>query len=143
MAAAACCSVLAACSGGPAVRVSPPRGEDPRACSRLQEALPGKVAGQDRRDTLPTSDRTAAWGDPPVVLRCGVARPSDLRPTSQLLEIDGVEWFLDERRSAFVFTTVHRQAYVEVRVPGATPRERATNPLVDLAPAIQTGVRAA
>ena len=47
-----------------------------------------------------------------------------------------MQWFLTERRRAYVFTTVGRTAYVELRVPRSTPRARATAPLVDLAPAI-------
>jgi hypothetical protein len=108
-------------------------------CARLHEALPDEVDGRDRRDTEPASRRTAAWGDPPLLLRCGVPRPPGLTPTSEVLEVDGVEWFLTERSRAFVFTTVRRTPYVEVRVPGSTPRERATAPLVDLADAVNAG----
>jgi len=51
-----------------------------------------------------------------------------------------VEWFLTERPRAYVFTTVGRTAYVELRVPASTPRDRATAPLVDLAPAIDAAL---
>jgi hypothetical protein len=105
-------------------------------CRRLHHALPPAVDGRDSRDTEPASTRTAAWGDPPVVLRCGVRRPAGLTPTSEVIEVDGVAWFLAEREGAFVFTTVGRRPYVEVRVPAETPREQATAPLVDLAPAL-------
>jgi len=108
-------------------------------CARLQDALPDEVDGRERRDTEPASERTAAWGDPPLVLRCGVPRPAGLTPTSEVLEVDGVEWFLTERPRAFVFTTVRRRPYVEVRVPRSTPREQATAPLVDLADAVSAG----
>ena len=50
--------------------------------------------------------------------------------------MEEVEWFLTERPRAYLFTTVGRTAYVELRVPRSTPREKATAPLVDLAPAI-------
>ena len=67
------------------------------------------------------------------MLRCGVARPRSLRPTSELIEINSVRWFLQETHGAYVFTTYGRVAFVEVRVPTSVPRERATAPLVDLA----------
>jgi hypothetical protein len=129
--------LLAACSGAQPVEVQPPD-RQPGGCEKLHDALPEDLDGRDRRDTSPESAQTAAWGDPAVVLRCGVGRPAGLTPTSQVLEVDGVDWFLVERPDAFVFTTTGRRAYVEVRVPGSTPREQATAPLVDLAEAVRT-----
>jgi hypothetical protein len=79
---------------------------------------------------------TAAWGDPALVLRCGVPTPGDLGPTSEILEIDGVEWFVVESRAGYTFTTVGRSANVELTVPAEVDRSEATAPLVDLAPAI-------
>ena len=119
--------------------MDPPRGAG-ADCPRLHEQLPDDLDGRDRRDTSPASRRTAAWGDPALVLRCGVTRPPGLTATSQVLEVDEVEWFLAERPGAYVFTTVGRTAYVELRVPRSTPRDRATAPLVDLAPAITAAV---
>jgi hypothetical protein len=118
------------------VRVEPPTPERTAACSRLHDALPGALDGRDGRETAPGSDLTAAWGDPPVVLRCGVPRPAAMTATSEVIEVDGVEWFLEEPDGAFLFTTTGRTAYVEVRVPAGTPRTGATAPLVDLAPAV-------
>ena len=122
---------MASCSGREAVEISVPKG--PAAgCARLADELPDELDGRERLDTVPTSPRTAAWGDPPVVLRCGVERPPGLRG-SEVTEVDGVGWVLAERPAAYVFTTVGLPTYVEVSVPDATPRTRAANPLVDLA----------
>ncbi len=124
------------CAGPPSLAVDPPSGGG-GTCARLHQRLPDDLDGRDRRGTSPASRRTAAWGDPAVVLRCGVPRPAALTPTSQVLEVEDVAWFLTERPRAYVFTTVGRTAYVELRVPRSTPRDRATAPLVDLAPAIR------
>lgn len=113
--------------------MTPPAAERGAGCGALHDALPDELDGRDGRETSPASDRTAAWGDPAVVLRCGVARPAGLTATSEIIEVDGVGWFLAERADAFVFTTVGRTPYVQVRVPAATPRAEATAPLVDLA----------
>ena len=94
--------------------------------------LPAELDGRGRRDTDPTSPRTAAWGDPAVVLRCGVSRPAGLSG-SEVVEVDGVGWVLAERGRAYVFTTSDLMTYVQVSVPRSTPREAATAPLVDLA----------
>ncbi len=128
--------LVAACSGASPVEVLPPE-RRPERCEQLHHALPDDLDGRDRRDTSPESTQTSAWGDPPVVLRCGVGRPAGLISTSQVIEVEQVEWFLDERPRAYVFTTTGRAAYVEVRVPRAVPRDQATAPLVDLAGAVR------
>ncbi len=88
----------------------------------------------------PASVRTAAWGSPAVVLRCGVWEPAGLGDTSQLIEVDGVDWFLVERPATYVFTTVGRRPFVQVRVPSSVDRSSATGPLVDLAKAVKAAL---
>ena len=97
--------------------------------------LPGELDGQDRRETRPDSPLTAAWGDPPIVLRCGVPRPAAYNPTATLVEVDGVAWLPERTDEGYVFTTARRVADVEVRVPRAYAPE--VDPLVDLAPVIR------
>ena len=124
-------------SGGP-VAVSVPTGDGGNgACERLQAMLPSEVNSGSRMRTTPESPRTAAWGTPAVVLRCGVPRPAELTATSGLVVVNDVEWFFEERRPNYVFTAVAREPYVELRVPIGIPREQATAPLVDLAPALK------
>ena len=118
------------------MRVDVPTGAAP-GCSRLHRALPASVDGRSARSTSPSSARTAAWGSPAVVLRCGVPRPRGLTPTSEVVEVNGVEWFLAEPAPPYVFTTVGRGTHVEVRVPRSVPRTAATAPLVDLARAVR------
>jgi len=126
---------LAGCTGDPAVRVAVPDGPG-AGCGRLHDALPDSLDGREARDTEPASDRTAAWGDLPVVLRCGVPRPAGLAADSELVEVDGVAWYLTPGAPPYVFTTVGRGTYVELTVPSSVPRAGATAPLVDLAPAV-------
>ncbi|HEU4676895.1 MAG TPA: DUF3515 domain-containing protein [Motilibacteraceae bacterium] len=119
------------------VAVSPPSpsGSAAGTCRALHDVLPASVDGADRRSTSPAGDLTAAWGRPPVVLRCGVPRPAALEPTSQLVTIDGVDWFPEHLSDGYRFTSYGRVADVEVRVPGAYAPE--VNPLVDLAAAMK------
>ena len=129
--------LLAGCGGGSsgATTVEPPT-PTPRAgsfCDRLTDVLPSKLDGRPRVGVTPKSPRTAAWGGPDVVLRCGVGTPAKLTRSSELIEVDDVSWFLDETGKAYVFTTVDRVANVEVSVPTSVKREDATSPLVDLA----------
>lgn len=143
MAALALLAAVSLCSPPGPARVAPPPDQraDRNVCYALRNALPDELAGRDRRDTQPSSNRTAAWGSPDAVtLRCGVARPAGLTETSQVTEVEGVDWFLVERPAAYVFTTVGRTTHVEVRVPRSTPRAEATAALVDLADALTSAV---
>lgn len=102
-----------------------------RACAALRAGLPNPLDGHPSRATTPDSELTAAWDDPAIVLRCGVAVPAELRPTSQLYTVNEVDWLVVETERGWRFTTVRRVANVEVTVPKAY--EPAVNPLVDLA----------
>jgi len=97
-------------------------------------ALPGRVDGQTRVDRTPESLLTAAWGDPAIVVRCGVATPEALQPTSQLVTVDGIDWLPENLASGYRFTTVGRLANVEVTVPDHYAPE--ADALVDLAATI-------
>jgi hypothetical protein len=88
-----------------------------------------------RRKTSPTADTVAAWGDPPVVLRCGVALPPGLTATSQLSGVNEVDWYVDEQAGQRVWTTFARIANVEVTIPDS--HDPSVGPIVDLAAAIK------
>ncbi|NGO67095.1 DUF3515 family protein [Streptomyces boncukensis] len=134
-------ALAAACSSsdgsaGPAV--PHPSGKAAQACRALHGALPKQVAGQRRASLDPESRYTAAWGDPPVELRCGVARPEKLtpgseeyNPTADAAEVNGVSWLIEKRKGGYRFTTTDRAAYVELTVPEAYAPE--TGALTDLA----------
>ena len=106
-------------------------------CERLETALPDQLDDAHRRPAMPESPLTAAWGDPALVLRCGVPRPAGLGPMSDVLEVEDVAWFLVESHAGYTFTTIGRTANVELTVPTEVDRSEATAPLVDLAPAIK------
>ena len=86
-----------------------------RFCSALDEALPGSLGELDRRRT--SSAAVAAWGDPPVVLRCGV--PPVQRPPgdTRRVELAGVGWYPEEVDGAVRWTTLDLPVAVEVLVP--------------------------
>jgi len=90
-------------------------------CAKVISALPLRLAGLDLRRTVsnPPSSSIVAWGDPPIVLRCGVARPAALNPSlsQQLFAVNGV-LFLPQRNSErTLWTAVDRAVYVDVAVP--------------------------
>jgi hypothetical protein len=140
--------LLAGCGGpGPVPVGSAPAPKGVRAeCSRLIARLPSQVAGQDRRDVTPTSALAGAWGDPAIVVRCGVPRPAALRPTSYCFEVDRIGWLATQHgrpvsttsqiTGTLDFTTIGRSVYVEVSVPDAYRPQ--ADALADLARAVTT-----
>ncbi|WP_243726060.1 DUF3515 domain-containing protein [Actinomadura rubrisoli] len=110
-------ALTASACGDSAVEIPVPHPDaaTARLCDGLR--LPEKVHDQSRRDASPDSPLTAAWGSPAIALRCGVARPPALKPTSQLVTINGIDWFGQPVDRPVTFTAVARQAYVEVTVP--------------------------
>ncbi|WTL28717.1 DUF3515 domain-containing protein [Streptomyces sp. NBC_01498] len=99
----------------PAVPVPGPPAEEAALCRALDKELPTTVAGHDRSDPEPGSALTAGWGDAAIVLRCGVPRPERMSdPQADAVDVDGVNWLVEERDSGPRFTTTYREAYVEV-----------------------------
>lgn len=97
------------------VPVPSPPAEEAAFCHALDKKLPKTVAGHDRSDPEPGSELTAGWGDAAIVLRCGVPRPERMSdPQADAVDVDGVNWLLEERDSGPRFTTTYRKAYVEV-----------------------------
>jgi hypothetical protein len=88
-----------------------------------------------RREVQPSSTTTAAWGDPPITLTCGVPRPPQLRADTTLLSVDGVDWFAQPLTRGTRFTSTGRVAYVRVDVP--EDYTNATDALTDLADAVR------
>lgn len=127
-------AALVSTSGcGRHVDVTPPEPTS-AACERL--ALPDIVDGAGRRPTTPSSPATAAWGEPPIVLRCGVERPAALTPDAQLVMVNGVSWLPVPATGGTVFVstdwpTAEDPTYVELTVPQAYRPE--ANALADLA----------
>ncbi|WP_020138722.1 DUF3515 domain-containing protein [Streptomyces sp. 351MFTsu5.1] len=137
---------LAGCSSaddGARAAVPSPGTEVTGLCENLDKALPSKVDGQDRRDPEPASALTAGWGDPAIILRCGVQRPSKMDdPEADGVEVNGVGWLLEKQDDgSFRFTTTLRKAYVEVTIP-AKRTGNGMAPLVDLAPAVKKAIPA-
>lgn len=102
----------------PLTRVPAPDADSPE-CARLIAALPGELAdGLDRRPLVaPAPAGAVAWGEPPVVLRCGLGRPVELTPSSRLLEISGVQFLELRGPDATSWVVVDRPVYVAVTLP--------------------------
>ncbi|CAN5573389.1 hypothetical protein BH24ACT13_BH24ACT13_14520 [soil metagenome] len=132
-------SAVAGCAPAP-VAVDPPAPEGAAAtvCRQLAQRLPDTVDGLERRDVEPRTVTAAAWGEPPVVLRCGMPPPTGLHPTSELFVVNGIDWFAEDLSAGVRFTTTDRVANVTVTVPAAHAPE--ADVLVDLAGPVAAAV---
>ncbi|MCY9787800.1 DUF3515 domain-containing protein [Nocardiopsis sp. EMB25] len=113
--------LLAAGCGTQAVRVEPPEVDEATAevCAEFVAALPDTLMDAERATVRPESELTAAWGDPPIGVRCGVPRPSALAPDSLLQEVNGVPWLPLPADDPTMYVAVGHIAYVELTVPSA------------------------
>jgi hypothetical protein len=138
----AACALLSACGGGDGtVRVDSPSGGDAGGCTALIRALPAQVNDESRRTTSGYS-AAAAWGDPAIVLRCGVPTPREYTRTAHCDTVNGVDWFFPAEQvgddgADVVFTLLHRSPRVEVRVPAHYRPQGPGNVLVDLAKVVK------
>jgi len=122
--AVACLALGVAGCSSDAVEVEAPEpsGAAATACQELVDALPDRVDGAQRREVEPDTGTAAAWGDPPIVLRCGVPKPAGFDELSTCQITNGVAWFIPDeqitgRAVDIVMTTVGRSPDVEVTIP--------------------------
>jgi uncharacterized protein DUF3515 len=108
-------------------------------CAQVLSALPVQLGQLAPRvvHTRPDSPNVVAWGDPAVVLRCGVPRPEAFVPTSDVYNIGNVYWLAVKQKAATVWTVIDRAVYVEVTVP----EKQAFQPLPLLGSAIATKLK--
>ena len=141
----ACLGLLLAGCGGPVQVESPALADaEARACASLVEALPDRVDGAGRVEVSPAGAPAAAWGDPAIVLRCGVPMPSEFDDYATCHETDGVGWFIPDEQmtgsaTEITMTTIGRDVNVEVTLP-AEHWPPATA-MVHLAPAIKQATK--
>ena len=116
---------LVGCGGGPIGIDEPAMTDRARAtCEDLVAALPDRVADLERRETEPPEAPGAAWGDPAIVLTCGVGQPTGYDPVNGCTTVNGVDWYIPTGQldangeRDLVMTTIERAVAVEVVMPG-------------------------
>lgn len=114
------------------------------ACAALTHALPAALidGGKPlRRRPLvaPAPLAAIAWGaGDPVVLRCGIERPPELKSTSELLAVNGVQWFQVTEGGDATWYAVDRAAVVALTLPNGVN----TGPIQDVSAAITAAMPA-
>jgi hypothetical protein len=117
-----------------------PAADDREACRSLLDAVPATLADQPSRETDPVDGWGAAWGDPAIVLRCGVGPPDGFDAVATCTTVEGIDWYVpdsepEEAYGDVTITVVHREPVVEVRLPAQHWPPAAT--MVDLADTIR------
>ncbi|NYE94638.1 hypothetical protein FHU41_000859 [Psychromicrobium silvestre] len=103
-------ALLTACT--PAVEVAPAKDSADPACAPMMIALPDALADAPLRET--SSQATAAWGNPSVVvLRCGVT-PPPRTTTDTCVGVNGVDWVMKQKGDTWTLTTYGRQPATEI-----------------------------
>jgi Protein of unknown function (DUF3515) len=115
--------------------VPAPHAQDP-ACRALLEALPQRLGDYQRA-------AIAAWrttiDSEPVVLRCGLDRPTDFVVGSPIQQVDRVQWFEARQSDRSTWYTVDRPVYVALTLPsgsGPTPIQQLSDSIDHTMPAV-------
>lgn len=110
--------------------VPAPRADGPE-CGALLGALPEQLGDFQRAPTAdPTPAGTAAWraapDTEPIIMRCGLDRPSDFVVGAPIQVVDAVQWFsaTDSTGDRSTWFAVDRPVYLALTLPagsGPTP----------------------
>ncbi len=107
-----------------AVTVAVPELAGSAECQAVAARWPAQVAGRERVEVSTASAAVAAWGDPAIIARCGVASPG---PTAaDCIGANGIDWVATSLTDGMLFTTYGRSPAIEVLVP----KSYAPEPLV-------------
>lgn len=98
------------------------------ACTALLDALPIQLEGLAPRvvHTNPPTPFVVAWGDPAIVVSCGVGLPAGFGPGSSAELISGgtpsgAFYYVSAKGDSQIYTAVDRTAVVSFAIPGAYP----------------------
>ena len=91
------------------------------ACATLMAELPDPLGQLPRRDLVrgddPLLTGVAAWGEPAVVLRCGIPTPNELTCSAQVQVVDGVSWLPLYGSGVTTYLAVDRPVRIAITLP--------------------------
>ncbi|MDN5918840.1 MAG: DUF3515 domain-containing protein [Pseudonocardia sp.] len=105
----------------------------------LPEALPSDGGSLAPRPVRPPVDGARAWAaaPEPVILRCGVPRPTELGPSSPLIVVNGVNWLaLPDAAGVSSRSTTYAVVDRGVFLTLSAPAEAGSGPLQTVSDAV-------
>jgi hypothetical protein len=134
---------LAGCADEP-VTLDSPRvsAEVLKTCNEFLDDLPNRLADHDRRKVNPAAALGRAWGNPPIIVRCGVGVPAEFDQFSSCEVANGVGWFVpdeefDDQDADATLTAVGYDPIVSVTVPGKYRPSGPAAAIAELAPLVK------
>jgi hypothetical protein len=117
---------------------------DGDACRALLDALPDRLDDYGRAAVAqPAPAGAAAWrpdaGGDPVILRCGLDRPTDFVAGTPVQMVDDVAWFHIADTGRTTWIAVDRPVYVALTLPdgsGPTPIQLISGAVAKAMPAV-------
>ncbi len=97
-----------------------------RYCKQLMTALPDSLGTSAKRQLVGDLAGTAAWGDPAIVLRCGLPTPSELTCSSALTQVSnangqpGVQWLQLSDSGQTTYLAADRSVRIAITLPDGT-----------------------
>jgi hypothetical protein len=99
-----------------------------QVCLAVTSQLPVKVRDLAARKVSAGPEQNAAYGEPPITVACGVPQPRMCKSLdesgsgcvpldTELLNMNRVCWYADQKAEATTFTTMDREVAVQVTVP--------------------------
>lgn len=109
-------------TGPLAVPAAPAPGAGGHYCGVLMSALPADLSSLHRRTLADRQPGVAAWGDPAVILRCGLEDPAELTCSAELMQFTdagggSVAWLHLSDSSAVTYIAVDRPVRIAVTLP--------------------------
>lgn len=137
--------VSTACGGPVEVDVPDVDGEDAAACTAFADALPDTLADEERVEIEPSDAPAAAYGDPAIVVTCGVGEPEGFGPGAQCELVSGVPWYIpseqyDDLDADLVVTSAWHAPRVQILVP-ADARGLESGAMARLSPLVEEHLR--
>lgn len=110
------------CGGPVEIDVPDLSAADRAACEALADDLPDTLGEQERVDVEPADAPGAAYGDPAIVVTCGVDEPAGFGATGQCELVNGVGWYIpdeqyDDQDLDLTLTSAGYRPRVEVVMP--------------------------
>jgi Protein of unknown function (DUF3515) len=122
------------------LNVTDPADAGSAVCRSAATHWPKTVGGRTLRATSSSSAAVRAWGDPPIIARCGM--PPIGPTTDTCLDVSGIDWVAHQLTDGVRFTTYGRTPAIEILVPGVYQPEPLLLPaFTEAASAIPQGER--